>query len=188
MALSSEMEKALLVKRQVMLVGKVDIEKQEHLCTSIIYLNAVDLAPVTLFIDSNGGSMFAESMLGDIIADSLAPIHAVVTGVAYSAAFAILQACHVRKAYPHTRFLFHAPTFYTDLRIDNEEKVEKSLQQLRKHHAEQVSHIARRSGQSESEWREWSKSERRFEATEALDLGIIDEIIRPSLFVSTTTS
>ena len=63
--------------------------------------------------------------------------------------------------------------------IDNEEKFNEDILFFKQLHDEQIEVFSKRSGQSSKKWREWSKKEKRFTAKEALDLGMIDEIISP---------
>jgi ATP-dependent Clp protease, protease subunit len=174
---------ALLVKRQIMLLGSITPDVQERICSSIILLNAQSDDPITIFIDSMGGNAPAGDQTADIVADSKARVTGVVFGAAHSAAFSVLQGCHVRKAYPHTFFLFHAPT-PRSCRGDDEEGVERALDECRRGHTEEIARLILRCGHTEEEWREWSRKERRFTASEALELNIIDEIIRPPVITA----
>jgi ATP-dependent protease ClpP protease subunit len=173
-----EIAKALLQKRQILLIGKIDNDAQEIISGSIIYLNCLGSDPISLFIDSIGGFTDAEVGLVDAIGVSQAPVHGVVIRVAFSAAFGLLQACRVRKAYPHAMLMFHAPRL-KEIVIDNEEKFSEDICFFRQLHDEQIEGYSKRSGQSKENWTEWSKKEKRFTAQEALALKIIDEIVQP---------
>ncbi|MFH0804347.1 MAG: ATP-dependent Clp protease proteolytic subunit [Candidatus Zambryskibacteria bacterium] len=173
-----EVIKALLQKRQILLIGKIDNDAQEIISGYIIYLNSLGSDPISLFIDSTGGFTDAEVGLVDVISISHAPVHGVVTRVAFSAAFGLLQACRVRKAYPHAMFMFHAPRI-KEMVVDNEEKLNEDICFFRQLHDEQIESYSKRSGQPKESWIEWSRKEKRFTAQEALTLKMIDEIIQP---------
>jgi ATP-dependent Clp protease, protease subunit len=167
-------QKALFGKRQIMFSGSLYGEMQAYICASIVYLNALDeKTPMTLFIDSRGGQLELEQMCMDVIAASKVPVHGVVIGECFSAAFSVLQACHKRLAYPHARLRFHAPEI--KWQVDNDPEAE--IAKLRVVHDEQVQLFAKRSKQPEAAWRAWAKEARTFLAPEALSLGIIDEIV-----------
>ncbi len=125
-----EDSKPLLMKRQLTLIGDVTGIKQEALSESIIYLNALGNEPITLFIDSCGGFTLSGLVISDIIENSVADVHGVVIGFAYSSAFTVLQACYKRITYKHARLMFH-PTTLNGLRIDDvhfDEKLDKVRQ------------------------------------------------------------
>ena len=98
-------------------------------------------------------------------------------GSAFSAAFIILQACHKRFAYEHTRFMFHGFDG-AGIRIDQPD-FEGEVERGRALHVRVLKFIAKRSGQSISSLRRWSQAEKDFFAWEALKLGFIDGIITP---------
>ncbi len=174
-----EVRFALLKRRQIMCAGRVDGGMQEYLCSSIAYLNAIDEQnTITLFIDSTGGNTVPAFWSMDVIADSKAPVHGVVLATAQSAAFGILQACHKRIAHAHTTLMFHATEI--PLRCDQDQK--QKMDRFLLMHAEQITAFAKRSGQTEETWRQWSKEEREFTATEAFSLGIVDEVIPSKWF------
>ena len=74
--------------------------------------------------------------------------------------------------------MFHAPRI-KEMVVDNEEKFNEDISFFRQLHDEQIESYSKRSGQSKENWIEWSKKEKRFIASEALALNIIDEIIQP---------
>lgn len=176
-ARSPQIFEALLAKRQILLQDDVDNDLQEKITRLILYLNTLDKTPITLFIDSYGGKTEISLRICDALQQSLAEVRGVVTAVAASAGFRILQSCHRRLAYPNSHLLFHAPAI-NDLRVDSDDFAEaiKKNQEL---HEEQLKVYAKRSKQSLEQLREWSKKEKRFTAVEALKVGFLDEIIEP---------
>lgn len=179
MEITKQMRDALLEKRQLLVMGQFNSDTQEMITASILYLNALSsINPITLFIDSGGGNLAAELYAMDAIENSEAPIYGIATGFVGSAAFGVFQACHVRKAYPHASFKFHSPVF-NGICIANRKAFARDLKRLRKTHQEQVEAFSKRSGQPKEKWFEWGESERQFNAREALELRIIDEIIFP---------
>lgn len=64
-------------------------------------------APINLYIDSYGGSVYQCLGLLGIIEDSKTEIHTFVTGVAMSAGFMIAVHGHKRFAYQHATFMYH---------------------------------------------------------------------------------
>lgn len=177
--LPQEVIRALMQKRQILFVGDVDNEAQEKISASILYLNSLSDEPITLFIDSMGGKTNAGLWMADAVSVSQAPVCGVVIGVAYSMAFNLLQACQIRKAYPHAELLVHGICARELVVVDDEEKFEREVNWARRHHEEMMLYYSRRSGQPLEMWKDWSKKEKKFSAREALELVIIDEIIQP---------
>lgn len=173
--LPDDWTKALFADRKIVLIGRIDADAQELISAAIVTLNSTSRDPIKLYIDSNGGELDPELYLADLIRASNAPIHGIVTGVAYSAAFALLQACQVRKGLLHSNFMFHAPAG-TTMRVDTDD-LEDIINNMRLIHEEQIREYSKRSKLSEVEWRKWSKEEKKFRAPEALEHGIIDEIV-----------
>lgn len=167
--------KTLFGDRKIVVAGKIDGEAQELVSSAILTLNVTSREPIKLYIDSTGGELEPELYLSDIIKASSAPVHGIVTGLAHSASFGLLQACQVRKALPHSKLMFHAPGG-NNLRIDAEDFADR-VKKMTEIHEEQIREYAKRSGRPEADWREWSKRERQFRAPEALEHGIIDEIV-----------
>jgi ATP-dependent Clp protease, protease subunit len=163
----------LIECRQILLAEEVNERLQERISASLLFLNAFADTEITLFIDSTGGDINSELWLMDQIASSNAHVRGVVIGVAKSAAFGILQACHIRQAYPHAELLFHAPSFRIRCDDDVATRIEKTVRV----HEEQLTAFAKRSGQSVELWRAWAKEEKLFSAPEALSLGMLDCIV-----------
>jgi ATP-dependent Clp protease protease subunit len=166
----------LLKKRVVVLSGDCDGRAQQNICASIIGLNVVSAEdPITLYIDSGGGGIYAGMHLYDVITKSAAPVTGVVVGRAVSAAFNTLQACHVRQAMPHAILMNHSPELVC-LRIDQPD-LEKELKERRDWHELIISRLVERGKVPRAQFELWSQEERYFNAQESLEFGMIDEII-----------
>ena len=66
-----------------------------------------DRQPITLLINSNGGSILAAHMLMDAIKTSETPVRTVGLGLIASSAFYIYLAASERYAFPNSVFLMH---------------------------------------------------------------------------------
>jgi ATP-dependent Clp protease protease subunit len=172
--MTEEMHAALFEKRAMYLIGDVEEECASRLIGAIKALNALSEDPITLYIDSAGGDSVADFWLMDAIGSSKAQIIGEVTTVAKSAAFEVLQACHLRRAHEHASLLFHAPA--PELRIDSP-TLQEDIKQNRADFEEVLKVFVARSKASEEQWRTWSREEHEFTAAEALEFGIIDEVL-----------
>ncbi len=180
MNIPEEVVKTLLAKRQIIVQGKIEAEIQERVCSLIVYLNALDDTPITIFIDSCGGLMRCGMYLFDAVSTSKAPVIGISTGVTASAAFSLLLACHKRLAHPHARLMFHAPE--VKLRIDKD--IKEELEGLKKIYEEQLKVLSKRSGQPIHKLREWARKEKYFDADEAKRVGYVDDLVMPTSPVS----
>lgn len=170
--------RVFLRKRQIPLLGSVDLKMQSQFTESILLLNALDeQKPITLFIDSRGGSVGPALAIADAIVSSKAPVHGLVVAEAYSAAFMVLQNCHTRLSYPNAQLMFHAPLIRAH-RID--EDLSKDIEQAKLYYKKTLKLTHKRSGQNTRTLRAWGKKERYFSGEEAHGLGFVDNIVRGS--------
>lgn len=136
---------------------------------------------IEFHIDSPGGSAElkdqALSLLNELHA---AGLHStgIVKGKASSAAFIVLQACTVRKAFPEATLMFHPrqvlapPGVYVmggELHVDSDAP----------DYLEFLTMLSTRSGVPEDMLSFWGTEERVFTAREGLEYRFIDEIVRP---------
>ncbi len=68
---------------------------------------AEERTPITMLIDSNGGSLTDGFTICDAIQLSKTPVHTMNIGKAYSAGFFIFLVGHQRFSYPRASFMFH---------------------------------------------------------------------------------
>jgi ATP-dependent Clp endopeptidase proteolytic subunit ClpP len=166
---------ALLEKRQLLLMGKINDEKQEAMSSKLLYLNALSSeSPITIFIDVAGGEVSGMLYICDAIRNSSAPVHGIVIAVAYSAGFQVLQACTRRSAYRHARLMFHPPLIGS--RSVESTGLSKEILRMKNIYREQAKELASRSGRKLQEVLAWGRQNRYFDAPEALSHGLIDAI------------
>jgi ATP-dependent Clp protease protease subunit len=73
-------------------------------------LDSLSADPITLDINTSGGSTFQGMGIFDVIRACRSPIKGLVSGEACSMGCAILQACDERVATPHSTIMYHAGT------------------------------------------------------------------------------
>lgn len=133
-------------------------------------------APIQLYIDSPGGSVYSTLGLYDLIRHCQTPVHSTVLGLAASGAAVILVAGHKRFALPNSSILIHSVSSYTmgkseELKDDVEETVR--LNEIVNHiFLEQTYLTAQQLNDKDKYRKDWWLS-----AREALAFGIVDEII-----------
>jgi len=101
---------------RVLLVGDIDPKVGEAVETMIRFWNRVDAEegtpiekrkPIVIYVDSNGGDLDATFTIIDAIRISKTPVWTVNIGCAFSGGFFTYIAGHRRLAYPHSTFLYH---------------------------------------------------------------------------------
>jgi ATP-dependent Clp protease protease subunit len=102
----------LLLDRIVFLGSDIDNTVANAIVQQFLHLQLEDAAkPITLYINSPGGSIVDGMAIYDVIRRSPCPVHAVVSGMAASMGAIILSGCTKgqRAILPHGEVLLHQP-------------------------------------------------------------------------------
>jgi len=102
----------LLLERVVYFGTEVDNESANAIIQQLLYLQLEDAKkPITLYINSPGGSIVDGMAIYDTIKRASCPVHAVVAGMAASMGAVILSGCTKgeRAILPHGEVLLHQP-------------------------------------------------------------------------------
>ena len=102
----------LLMDRVVYLGQEIESEFANSIVQQMLYLQTEDkAAPITMYINSPGGSIVDGMAIYDVIKRSPCPVHAVVAGMAASMGAVILSGCTKgeRAILPHGEVLLHQP-------------------------------------------------------------------------------
>lgn len=102
----------LLMERVVWLGDEVDNRMANAIVQQLLHLQYEDdKKPITLYINSPGGSIVDGMAIYDTIRRSSCPVHAVVAGMAASMGAVILSGCKKgqRAILPHGEVLLHQP-------------------------------------------------------------------------------
>ena len=102
----------LLMDRIVYLGTEIDNHSANVLVQQLLHLQLEDAAkPITLYINSPGGSIVDGMAIYDTIRRSPCPVHAIVAGMAASMGAIILSGCTKgeRAILPHGEVLLHQP-------------------------------------------------------------------------------
>ena len=174
-------------KRNVF-VGDIEPEVGESVEAIIRFYNQLDdemdiavedREPIKIIIDSNGGDVCATFTMIDAIKMSKTPVWGINIGSAYSGGFFTLISCHKRIAYPHSSFLFHEGSTAaggTSGQFENFGAFyRKQLAQLKKL-------VIENTKITEEEYSDIKKDDIWYDADEALEKGIIDEIAKELIY------
>lgn len=170
----------LFKSRQIQLFGKVDDKLAERVIAQLLALEADDAdAPITMLINSPGGSVTSGYAIYDVMRFVQPPIRVVCTGLCASIATIILLGADKanRLALPNTRLLIHQPlvpmTVYgpaSDLEITANEllKTRDRLNRL----------LAEETGQPHARIEKDTQRDFWMVADEAIEYGLISRVIR----------
>ena len=156
----------------------IEINENDAYLTSLYALHDIDLIPqpIKMYIDSYGGAVYQCFGLLGVMDKSKTPIHTIVTGAAMSCGFMILISGHKRFGYELSTPLYHqVSTGFRGKVQDLEEKLEESKRLQKK--IEDITF--KRTSISKKKLNEILKNKKDWfmTAKEALELGVIDEII-----------
>lgn len=112
-------------ERCIYLSGEINQEKLDKLTPEILRLSSTSHTPITLYIDSPGGSTYSANILYRLLKardqdGEASKLITVCTGVASSAAADLLSAGDYSLAYPHARVLYHGTRQVYDRAITTE--------------------------------------------------------------------
>ena len=166
----------MLSNREVELVGEVDADAVNALIRQLRYLQREDQeAPVTLYINSPGGSVDSGMALYDVMQAVSCPVRTVCMGLAASMAALLFVSGTERDMLPHSRLMIHDPlivkTGGSALKL---KAISDDLMETRQIIARV---IAEHSGKSMEEILAKTASDSYFRAEQAVEFGLADHII-----------
>lgn len=133
--------------------------------------------PITLVIDSYGGSIYDGFGLMGVIDTSLTPVHGYCYSKAMSMGFAIYIMCHKRFAHYLAEFMYHDGATSLGGTLVG---IQQSLDQSKKLVAKIDEYVLRYTDMNRDELDEIKDAKKDLYITtaEALELGIVDEILQ----------
>ena len=169
----------LLKDRIVFLGTPIDDQVANVVIAQLLFLESEDTdKPVNLYINSPGGSVSAGLGIYDAMQHIKSPVNTTVVGMAASMAALLLAAgTGKRYALPNARVMIHQPHLsgvggqVTDIEITAREAV-KTKQLM-------AEILAKHSGQSVERILADTERDRWMSAQEAVEYGLVDEVLHP---------
>lgn len=167
----------LFMERILFLGTEIDDMVANIINSQILFLDMESDKPITMYINSPGGSVYAGLSIYDLFKYVSAPINTTCMGMAASMGAVLLAAGDKgqRSALPHSRIMIHQPSgglgrsTASDIQIHYEEimKCEEDLYKI----------LAESTGREYDEIKEACDRDKWFRANEAVDYGLIDKVI-----------
>ncbi len=170
-----------LKDRKLFFDGAVDRESCNQLIKQLLYCEAEDnTKPVTLFINTPGGTVTDGLAIFDTIKLMKSPVTAVVTGIAASMGSIILLACDKerRLMLSHAKIMIHDASWgERNMGGMKPHEIRQELEQLEQTNERLVSIIAEGTGRTVEEVAKVTKNDSYFDANEAIEFGLASAIV-----------
>lgn len=141
---------------------------------NLMVLNTLNSEPITIVMNCGGGNVDDGYAIYDLIQASTSAVTIQVIGQASSMAMIILQAAAVRQAYPFSRFMCHDGILGVD---GNTRDVEAMVEFNKLDRYRTYKIFENRTGKKASYWNRKLQKDYFLTAEQALEEGLIDEII-----------
>lgn len=163
--------------RRIYLFGRLDNEIAMPVIKKLLKLNDKDkVAPIDLYINSSGGNGYNADAIIAVMNAIEAPVNTTCLGHALSGACEILASgTGTRKAYEFSTIMFHQTLWEADGDITNLEIQAKQGQKFRE---AQIELLHRCTGKEKNRIRTDIERDHYLSAEEAVEYGIVDEVIR----------
>lgn len=168
-------DKFLLKNRTVFLTEEISEDSMNRIIKRLLFLDAVAKEDITISLCTDGGDVYEFLRLYDVVRSLKSKVSVYASGRVFSAGMLILSCCSTKKriATKHTTFMGHEVSSgmwgkLSDMKnnVNETERVEKLIKKLL------IKHTKLKTKQLQ----EMESKDYYFDATEALKLGIIDEI------------
>lgn len=164
--------------RIVTLRGEIKQENAFEFALALQYLNSIsETEPITVYINSPGGSIDAGLLIYDVIGSSPAPVRLVVLGTAYSmAALIFASGRHGRYMLPNSKLMLHEPLLGCPIE-GNTSSIKTISDHLQATRDKINSILAQHTGKTKETIEDATKHDHYFTAKESVEFGLCDNII-----------
>ena len=167
----------LFVDRILFLGGEIDSDVANILNSQLLFLESEEPEkPITLYINSPGGSCVDGMSIYDIFNFISSPIHTTCIGLAASMGALLLSSGEkeYRNALPHSKIMIHQPSGGAHGMASD---IEIQYQEITKYKEDLTKILAENSGQSYEDVLVACDRDRWMTAAEAVNFGLIDTVI-----------
>ncbi|MFV8752955.1 ClpP family protease [Nannocystaceae bacterium ST9] len=171
-------QEKMLEARTILVADEVSDEMYRKVASSLILLERLDpVAPITVFVNSPGGSADSGFAIYDLLRFTSCPVRTVANGVVASAAVLIYLGAPKgqRHCLPNARFLLHQPSTMVRGRQIDIDIAAKEIIKLRRRYNEIV---AETTGKPVEVIDRDSDRDFWLSAGEAKEYGLVDHVVR----------
>lgn len=172
-----DLASCMLANRIILLTEPINDETAAAITSELLYLEAENSeAPITIYINSPGGSISSGFAIYDVMNKIKCPVHTMVMGIAASmAAFILCSGSRGnRYALPNASIMIHQPKGAIEGQAADVEIYAKRLVELRQ---ELYEIMAKNTGMSYEEMAYACERDNYLTPKKALEMGFIDKII-----------
>ena len=165
-------------RRILTIRGDITQDSAFEFALALQHLNSVsETEPVTVLINSPGGSIDAGLLMYDAIQSSPAPVRLVVLGAAYSmAAVLFAGGLHGRYILPNSKLMLHEPLLGYPIG-GNTSSIKSISDDLLATRDKINGILAKHTGKTKAEIEEATKEDHYFTAEESVAFGLADKVI-----------
>ncbi len=167
----------LLDNRIVILTGEVNEQSAELIVAQLLYLDSLDNAPISLYINSPGGSVSAGFAIYDTMNVIKSDVNTYCMGMAASMGAFLLAAGKRRYCMENAEVMIHQPLGGSQGQASDVEIHARHLLQTKQR---LNSILAEKTGKSVDEIAKDTDRDNWLTAQEALNYGLVDEVLTPS--------
>jgi ATP-dependent protease ClpP protease subunit len=131
---------------------------------------------VTIRLHSPGGSVIDANLVGNAIKSSPSNVHIIVDGIAASMGAILLTKANKVSMASNGLIMVHAPSGFEE---GSAKKFEQTAKVLRSMEKDFKANLKARTGQDDNILNDWMVGDNWFDAEEAIDLKLVDEIVDP---------
>lgn len=171
-------EKALLEARTLLLSGPVDDKMLKDATVRILAMEQKDQKkPITVFINSPGGSADAGFAIYDLLRFVKPPVHTVVNGLCASAGILIHLATDKKRRFclPESRFMIHQPSTMGRGTASDLDITAKEILKLRDRYNRIIADAC---GKKPEDVTEAARRDFWLDAGQALEYGLVHKVVR----------
>ena len=175
-----DIEDKLFSSRKIFIEDEITDSLSNSVIRQLMYLENDDNSmPITIYINSPGGSVQAGLAIYDVIRLLKSPVTMVCSGLAASMGAIIYLAGDKRFMLEHSRIMIHDPAFggTHDIAYRKPLEIQYELDDLNKCREKLASIIAERTGKSLEEVYEVTKRDSFYNADEAVDFGLATDVV-----------
>ena len=180
---------AMLKNREIFLTGEIDDVSAVETIKQLMYLEHVSSEPVTVYINSPGGSVVSGLAIYDYIRLMRSPVNTICVGTAASMGSILFLAGSERMMLPHSKVMIHDPYFGGGSAIAGQKPldIKEKLNDLMETRKMLADIIVEQTGMTRQQVLNYTKKDTFFDAEHALKIGIATKILGGGQLTAATT-